>query len=322
MWDHQDTFCVLDNYMCRKCHQLEQQEAKELLSTEQKTPLQRCLESGRTTVNAGNVLSNQTLEYNCDLFLTVSRLKHYREDCNAQSSQFTIHELVHNDKRPFKCSDCAKSFKSKKHLATHQRVHTGERPFTCSICGKGFTDSPNLLIHQRVHTGERPFTCSICGKGFTDSPNLLIHQRVHTGERPFTWSVCGKGFTEPADPPRVHTGERPFTCSICGKGFTDSLNLQIHQQVHTGERSFTCSICGKGFTDSPNLLIHQRVHTGERTFTCSDSLSSNLLKHQQLHKRLQGWILLLLLQMVDDTKLGSIVNCEEDSVELQKDIDM
>ncbi|NXM19743.1 ZN132 protein, partial [Ploceus nigricollis] len=52
-------------------------------------------------------------------------------------------------------------------LLLHQRMHTEERPFRCTDCRKGFIRSSDLVKHWRVHTGERPYRCLKCGKCFT-----------------------------------------------------------------------------------------------------------------------------------------------------------
>jgi uncharacterized Zn-finger protein len=55
-----------------------------------------------------------------------------------------------NDKRPYQCSTCSKSFKHKHHLKEHERLHTGEKPYICDKCDKRFS-----------HSGQRnlPFKC-------------------------------------------------------------------------------------------------------------------------------------------------------------------
>ncbi|NXB00908.1 ZN235 protein, partial [Cnemophilus loriae] len=51
-----------------------------------------------------------------------------------QSSELGVHEQLHDEEKPYKCSECGKRFSQSGHLKYHQRIHTGERPYKCGEC--------------------------------------------------------------------------------------------------------------------------------------------------------------------------------------------
>uniref|UniRef100_A0A803YM73 C2H2-type domain-containing protein n=1 Tax=Meleagris gallopavo TaxID=9103 RepID=A0A803YM73_MELGA len=183
------------------------------------------------------------------------------------------HHHIHPGMRPYKCSDCEKSFIFSSDLTVHQRIHTRENCFKCLECGKGFRSSPDLICHQRIHIGERPYKCPECGKGFRMNSHLTCHRRFHTRERIYKCSHCGKSFKCCANlsrHQRIHTGERPYKCSHYGRSFKCSSNLIRHQRIHTGERPYKCHECGKGFRSGFNLFRHQHIHKGESLYECPE----------------------------------------------------
>ncbi|XP_049458480.1 zinc finger protein 184-like isoform X2 [Epinephelus fuscoguttatus] len=202
------------------------------------------------------------------------------EDKTSDSSEAET-ETDWRDRKPFRCSVCAKTFKHRGNLNMHMRTHTGVKPFSCSLCGKRFTQKPGLDYHLKTHTGEKPFSCSVCGKTFRHKGAVTYHMATHTGVKPFSCGVCGKRFRRTSqlkahrcvsEYSRLRRGDErktPLNCSECNATFPNNYLLVMHMRMHKGKKLFTCSVCGQKRQFSSHLEIHMRTHTGEKPFSCS-----------------------------------------------------
>ncbi|XP_034747424.1 uncharacterized protein LOC117956459 isoform X1 [Etheostoma cragini] len=137
----------------------------------------------------------------------------------TREHQSALKSLTHDSrcKKPFRCSECGKSFGNNAHLKRHMITHTGEKPFSCSVCRKSFTQSESLKMHMRTHKGEKPFSCSVCKKSFTQRGNLKCHMKQHTGEKTFSCSVSKISFrlrSHLKHHMKQHTGEEPSTSCV------------------------------------------------------------------------------------------------------------
>ena len=66
--------------------------------------------------------------------------------------------------KPYKCSQCSKSFANSSYLSQHMRIHLGIKPYRCEICQRKFTQLSHLQQHIRTHTGDKPYKCRHPGK--------------------------------------------------------------------------------------------------------------------------------------------------------------
>ncbi|KAJ4428127.1 hypothetical protein ANN_24141, partial [Periplaneta americana] len=152
-------------------------------------------------------------------------------------------DILGEDKPPFICKICSKSFSKRDNLKKHEIIHKGEKPYLCEECGKSFARKQDLNVHRRYHSGVRPYACSLCDKTFHSYSGLKSHENRHNGIKPFLCNACGKTFVQKSqltNHERVHTQEKPYSCTLCEKTFTTLTNLKTHQKRHTGINDFAC----------------------------------------------------------------------------------
>ncbi|EFA04078.1 zinc finger protein 239 [Tribolium castaneum] len=178
------------------------------------------------------------------------------------------------DPKPYKCTQCSKTWKTPTELKNHMSAHSKERPYICEICGQAYKRQQALTIHVGMHKGINPFTCVYCNKSFTQKGALMRHTPIHTGELPFQCDTCGKRFVHHTSfniHKITHTGQKPYKCDVCGFLLISASHLKRHMRVHTGEKKFSCGTCGKKFAEKYNLAVHEKLHLGvskKKTYQC------------------------------------------------------
>ena len=69
-------------------------------------------------------------------------------------AQIVTEELTQNiveNKLPYSCASCTKTFKTNRKLTVHVRTHTGEKPYSCIYCNKTFSQHGNMKRHEKNH---------------------------------------------------------------------------------------------------------------------------------------------------------------------------
>ena len=117
---------------------------------------------------------------------------------------------LHNNNRPFQCSQCHSSFTLKGNLKRHiQSVHTGQRSFQCMQCDASFKLKNHLTRHLTIHLDK--YDCDFCEKRFKTE----MKRRVHVD--------------------KFHSDDRPFQCTQCDSTFKRKRNLNKHIQMTQGK---------------------------------------------------------------------------------------
>ncbi|PAV91167.1 hypothetical protein WR25_13479 [Diploscapter pachys] len=165
--------------------------------------------------------------------------------------------------KPYKCTQCIKSFANSSYLSQHMRIHLGIKPFgPCQFCGKKFTQLSHLQQHIRTHTGEKPYKCKYagCEKAFSQLSNLQSHSRCHQTDKPFKCNSCYKCFTDeqsllehiPKHKDSKHL--KIHLCPMCGKSYTQATYLQKHLTKHNDRLSRNVTNIKTDFPDQIDPL--------------------------------------------------------------------
>ncbi|XP_041843986.1 zinc finger protein ZFAT-like isoform X2 [Melanotaenia boesemani] len=107
------------------------------------------------------------------------------------SSDFQQHIWAHQGLKPYRCSMCDYTGRSRSNLKTHMNRHNVERHHLCDLCGKKFKSKLTLKSHRLSHMGEgKRFQCSECDFSSVFKPYLLRHMEQHAKFKPFRCAHC------------------------------------------------------------------------------------------------------------------------------------
>lgn len=233
-----------------------------------------------------------------------SSSKKYTIKCSACDEEFSgpskliIHAReLHQDLKPFKCTDCTRSYQNPKALKVHRRSHEVEKRFKCTECSLQFHVKSNLISHARTHSGVK-FHCTECRKSFSSLSYLKLHQQIthdeNASRRVFTCPVsdCKRTF-QTSSACRSHSfvhSDRKFPCSHCESSFKNRQSLKVHLLKHSigDAKTFQCHVCGWTTIYRQQYYEHIKAHTAKRDLECFHctkkfTKKSLLALHMQTH---------------------------------------
>ncbi len=201
---------------------------------------------------------------------------------------------VHEDERPFTCTLCLKTFKSRRSLDKHRATHNRCKLFSCTKCGKSFSYKGLLKEHMQTVHSERRFKCDMegCSKAFSTKTYLKRHRNIHLGLKPNAcpWKDCERRFRQEGQL-KVHIHHfhiyrkkrrqhknaylgKKHKCDMegCSKSYASTVNLKLHMNTHLGVKPYACpwKNCNRRFGRKILVQTHLYFHTAEKSFCRND----------------------------------------------------
>ena len=133
------------------------------------------------------------------------------------------HNIVHDEKYPFKCDICKKGFTTSRGAHTHMQIH--EKKNKCEVCNETFSTKALMSRHiNQVHD------CSICQKRFLTKLDMKNHRLSHIGENRLQIAPTLQQINQPI----------AYFVSKSENQLNDKTNKQIDQVQKTESEKTNC----------------------------------------------------------------------------------
>lgn len=183
----------------------------------------------------------------------------------------------HTKARPYLCSTCSCSTRTRKELRCHERMHEpplNEFPYKCRFCDQTLKRSSLLRSHlMNHHQVEEVYECDTCHETFKYLRDMKEHvAREHTAKFEILEIEEVKQEDENEEESEKedkddYFGEeeveenRPFACPQCGDRFRTARNMKCHMTLkHDHSRAFKCDQCDFSAAVKIKLMAHQKTH--------------------------------------------------------------
>nr|CAD7409305.1 unnamed protein product [Timema poppensis] len=166
------------------------------------------------------------------------------DKCNYRTDHYK-YLLKHKRLKHWNNNKCSYKAIRKEHFMRHvNNVHNDKRPYLCDHCGKSFKRSDALKHHTFTTHGLSAYQCQVCSKIFRTQAQLNTHLAVHSNIRAFLCEVCGSSFKTRAAQYKhvlhIHKNPKAYSCTQCSRKFNTNYALRRHTKQHSLDNKTNC----------------------------------------------------------------------------------
>ncbi|XP_067136935.1 zinc finger protein ZFAT-like isoform X2 [Centruroides vittatus] len=185
---------------------------------------------------------------------------------HRSSADLQKHIWIHEGIKPFKCSECSHTCRSRNNLKIHMLRHSNDKPHLCEECGKSYKSKTALRCHVKSHFVDGMFQCDQCDYTVNQKSHLKKHMESHQLSRRYVCEHCdyssnGAGYM------RVHYNRKHK-----GETFIEKPDSSVSITVESSEQVYKCLSCKSVFEN----MIQTKQHLKDKHGISADKLDSTL----------------------------------------------
>ncbi|XP_039762183.1 uncharacterized protein LOC120635268 isoform X2 [Pararge aegeria] len=253
-------------------------------------------------------IKRPALEYDCVASIAVT------EGTDFDSMPYSSEKLMEDDRRvcyfcnetftkpprPFRCTICAVSFRTKGHLLVHERSASHNIKISMSPNSDNAKQVvSDYLKHSRIKSVDDSIQNHTDISSDESEGSKIITEDHLDGERiklPLSEyePVATKEVSEEKD---FEVDDGWKDCDFCNKMFKEPAQLKLHLNIHYMEKPFRCSVCAVSYRTKGYLQKHERsaYHSNKATKKPNSENAKYVVSEYLKHARVNP------LQTLDDS---------------------
>lgn len=190
---------------------------------------------------------------------------------HRSSADLQKHIWIHEGIKPFKCSECSHTCRSRNNLKIHMLRHSNDKPHLCEECGKSYKSKTALKCHIKSHFIDGTmFQCDQCDYTVNQKSNLKRHMESHQLLRRYTCEFCDYS-SSTVGYMRVHYNRKHK-----GETFVEKSDSSVSIIVESQEQVYKCLSCKCIFENVEQTKQHLKDEHGISAETIDSTLQETV----------------------------------------------